>query len=310
MQIIYPTVPSNYFHALRRQVKREFRKPMVVFTSKALLRHNMAKSTIAEFGPGTRFQRLIPEVLHPNPLANFNPVPEHSSMWSGNCPEPRIPYSLVQDPAHPPFVPSDVALPESLKKIANSTTPEFTLLPPSETKTVIFCSGQVYYLLSRARALNNLRDIAIVRLEQLNPFPFHEVKEVIDFYGSVSGAKLEEVVYCQEEAMNSGAWSFVQPRLETALKASQWFKSDECRNAIDSYNRKFTPGGLDNYYETSKKSIRGSPYIRYAGRDISAAPSTGLKKQHAFEDKMFVSEALLGGELRMPVSLENGIPKF
>ncbi|KAJ3297238.1 2-oxoglutarate dehydrogenase E1 component [Rhizoclosmatium sp. JEL0117] len=307
MQVIYPTVPSNYFHALRRQVMREFRKPLIVFTSKALLRHPLAKSTIAEMGPGTRFQRLIPEVLHPNPLANFNPVPENSAVWSGNNAEPRLPYSAIADPANPPVIPAGVTIPESLKKIAASQ-PEFTLLPPNQIKTVIFCSGQVYYVLSRARALNNLRDIAIVRLEQLNPFPFWEAKEVIDFYGA-NGGKLEEVVYCQEEAMNSGAWSFVQPRLETALKATNWFKSDAGRAAIESYDRRFTPGGLDNHYD-GKKSVRGSPYIRYAGRDISAAPSTGLKKQHAFEDKMFVSEALLGGELKMPVSLENGIPKF
>ncbi|KAJ3403510.1 hypothetical protein HDU80_004076 [Chytriomyces hyalinus] len=308
MQVIYPTVPSNYFHALRRQVKREFRKPLIVLTSKALLRHPSAKSTLAEMAPTTRFQRLIPEVLHPNPLSSFNPVPEKSDSWSGNSSEPRLPYALIQDPANPPVIPADVPVPASLTKIASST-PEFTLVEPSEIKTVIFCSGQVYYLLNRARALNNLRDIAIVRLEQLNPFPFWEAKEVIDFYGSQAGSKLTDVVYCQEEAMNSGAWNFVQPRLETVMKATEWFKNGQGKSAVESYQARFTPGGLDNYYE-NKASIRGSPLLRYAGRDISAAPSTGLKKVHAFEEKMFVSEALLGGELKMPVSLENGIPKF
>lgn len=57
MQIVYPTVPSNYFHILRRQVHREFRKPLIVFASKALLRHPLAKSSLAEMGPDTRFQR-------------------------------------------------------------------------------------------------------------------------------------------------------------------------------------------------------------------------------------------------------------
>lgn len=57
MQVVYPTVPSNYFHILRRQVHREFRKPLVLLASKALLRHPMAKSSLAEMAPGTRFQR-------------------------------------------------------------------------------------------------------------------------------------------------------------------------------------------------------------------------------------------------------------
>ncbi|KAI8615464.1 thiamine diphosphate-binding protein [Chytriomyces sp. MP71] len=312
MQVIYPTVPSNYFHALRRQVKREFRKPLIVFTSKSLLRHPLAKSTIAEMAPSTRFQRLIPEVLHPNPLANFNPVPEKSDSWSGNTPEPRIPYALVQDPAHAAVLPVDVPAPAGIQKLASSQ-PDFTLSPPSEIKTLLFCSGQVYYLLNRARAINNLKHIAIVRLEQLNPFPFWEAKEVIDFYARQSGSQLQDVVYCQEEAMNSGAWSFVQPRLETAIKSSDWYQNGQGKDAIAAYNARFTPGGLDNYYHSvdgSRKSVRGSALLRYAGRDISAAPSTGLKKVHAFEDKMFVSEALLGGELKMPLSIENGIPKF
>ncbi|KAJ3088075.1 2-oxoglutarate dehydrogenase E1 component [Physocladia obscura] len=298
MQVIYPTVPSNYFHALRRQVKREFRKPV------DLLRHPSAKSAIAEFGPGTRFQRLIPEVLHPNPLREFNPCPEDMSMWSGNSPEPRIPLALVQDPANPVTIAADFPIPASVAK-NQQDKPDFTLLPPNQIKTVIFCSGQVYYLLNRARALNTLRDIAIVRLEQLNPFPFYEAREVIDFYGE----SLQEVVYCQEEAMNSGAWSFVQPRLETAIKATKWYQSDNTQQTLRKFGESFVGGGLDNYYD-GKKSVRGSALVRYAGRDVSAAPSTGLKKQHLFEEKMFVSEALLGGELKMPVEMESGIPRF
>jgi 2-oxoglutarate dehydrogenase E1 component len=221
MQVIYPTVPSNYFHALRRQVHREFRKPMIVLTSKALLRHPMAKSTLLEMASGTRFQRVIPEVLHPNPLADFKAVVDNSDgniVWSGNNKEPRIPYTLIQNPSAPPSLPADKPVPASLAAPAAS---EFNLVPPSQIRTLIFCSGQVYYLLNKARALNNLRDIAIVRLEQLNPFPFWEVKTVVDFYGE----GLEEVVFAQEEAFNSGAWRFAEPRLETAVKASEWYQS-------------------------------------------------------------------------------------
>ncbi|KAJ3097101.1 2-oxoglutarate dehydrogenase E1 component [Phlyctochytrium planicorne] len=349
MQVIYPTVPSNYFHALRRQVHREFRKPLVVFTSKNLLRHPLAKSSLVEMGPGTRFQRLIPEVLHPNALAELEPIPRAANnelQWSGNCEEPRIPLAL-------------------------SKSQEFQLLPPNKTRTVIFCSGQVYYLLAKARALNKLDHVAIVRIEQLNPFPFWEVKQVIDFYGE----SLQEIVWAQEEPYNSGAWTFVEPRLETAVKASNWFKSElnstqeasssststesEPKNSSffsrlfssndvtnstssssspspsqppslslgtfikppktkgEAWQRKmesdFHPGGLLNARESNgnpARSVRGSRLIRYAGRDISAAPATGLKKVHSFEEKMLVSEALLGGELRKPVSVEQGVPVF
>ncbi|KAJ3110084.1 2-oxoglutarate dehydrogenase E1 component [Phlyctochytrium bullatum] len=341
MQVVYPTVPSNYFHVLRRQVIREFRKPLIVFTSKSLLRHPLAKSSLAEMGPDTRFQRLIPEVLHPNPFANFEPIARAANqeyVWSGNTPEPRIPLALQKT--------------------------DFQLLPPNKIRTVIFCTGQVYYLLSKARALNQLDHVAIVRIEQLNPFPFWEVKEVLDFYGE----SLNEVVWAQEEPYNSGAWTFVEPRLETAIKASNWYKSpldvpfssstsapaaaaakssgffsrlfssDDAtppppgsaptdapvtvtsrvpKTKGEAWQKKlndsFFPGGLSNARDTNgepAKSIRGSRLVRYAGRDISAAPATGLKKVHIFEEQMLVSEALLGGELRKPVAVESGVPKF
>src|SRR6185312_10487642 len=68
---------------------------------------------------------------------------------------------------------------------------------------------------------NNLRHVAIVRLEQLSPFPFLEAKAVVDFYKD----SLEEIVYCQEESFNSGAWTYVEPRLDTAIRNSEWFSS-------------------------------------------------------------------------------------
>ncbi|KAH6581276.1 hypothetical protein BASA61_009164 [Batrachochytrium salamandrivorans] len=373
MQIVYPTVPSNYYHLLRRQVHREFRKPMVVFTSKALLRHPMAKSSIEEMIGNTRFQRLIPEVLHPNSLASLesshsaNASSTEPRLFSGDSFDPRIPYILVTDAAAPP------ALQDGTTK--SVTTSEFTLLPPNEIKTLIFCTGQVYYMLNKTRALNNLRHIAIVRLEQLNPFPFWEAKTVIDYYKE----GLEEIVYCQEESLNSGAWSFVEPRLDTAARHSDWFKGPKDDTVLVSsstatassttlptnapepstpsfFGRIFgsssTPvppavsdsstlttqptsympkskgqawqdkldqtrasGGLENARNASEGtrgvSIRGGRIIRYAGRDISAAPATGIKKQHKFEEKAFLSEALLNGELVYPpASIEQDLPKF
>ncbi|KNC99356.1 oxoglutarate dehydrogenase (succinyl-transferring), E1 component [Spizellomyces punctatus DAOM BR117] len=281
IQVVYPTVPSNYFHALRRQVHREFRKPLIVFESKALLRHPLAKSSIEEMGANTQFQRVIPEVLHENPFSDLQ-IAGPGGLWAGNNADPRLPYAL-------------------------SAESDFQLAPPNEIKTVIFCSGQVYYLLYRARALNNLRNVAIVRLEQLTPFPFWEVKAIVDHYG----ASLEEIVWAQEESFNSGAWSFVEPRMDTAIRETDWFKSGKGAEWGARFDSQRVAGGLDNGRKGGKGvSVRGGRLVRYAGRDISAAPATGLKKQHVFEEKMLVSEALLGGKLVKPASVEQGIPKF
>jgi 2-oxoglutarate dehydrogenase E1 component len=188
-----------------------------VFNSKALLRHPMAKSSLAEMAEGTRFQRLIPEVMHPNPLSSTtidnDAETPHSENWQRNNVEPRIPYSLVGDKNYPLASGEIVASPSMMDS-------EFTLLPPDQTTTLIFCSGQVYYLLSRTRALNNLKHIAIVRIEQFTPFPWWEVRRVVDSYTG-----LKEIVWCQEEPWNAGAWSFVAPRIETVLRGSQWMKS-------------------------------------------------------------------------------------
>ncbi|KAI9209482.1 thiamine diphosphate-binding protein [Polychytrium aggregatum] len=356
MQVVYPTVPSNYFHVLRRQVHREFRKPLIVFASKALLRHPLAKSSIEEMGPGTRFQRVIPEVLHPNPLVdldNANAQQSEPFVASGNNVEPRVPLALVSDAQYPPQV----------ERVATGTvkSDSFTLLPPNQIKTIIFCSGQVYYQLFKTRAMNNLRDIAIVRLEQLSPFPFWEVKAVVDSYGS----SLKEIVWCQEEAANSGSWTFVEPRLETAIRETDWYKSDlvspspspsaeshpptdnrslfsrifggstsadspqpvtvspahavtskpktKGRDWVDRFDSQRVAGGLTNARELKEgeaKSFRGGRLVRYAGRDFSAAPSTGIKKQHIFEERMLLSEALMGGRLIVPASVSQGVPVF
>jgi 2-oxoglutarate dehydrogenase E1 component len=337
MQVVYPTVPSNYFHVLRRQIHRAFRKPLIVLTSKALLRHPLAKSSIHEMTTGTRFQRLIPEVLHPNSLEALTHNDPATGLalqsYAGNNIEPRLPYSLVKDSQYP--------LQLEGKDAIQSQPDEFTLLPPDQIKTLIFCSGQVYYNLYKTRALNNLRHIAIVRLEQLNPFPFWECKTVVDFYGK----SLEEIVWCQEEAFNSGAWTFVEPRLDTAIQHSDWFRSEkvsqhfknqdlaepnaslfsriffskkdkkltsqgrEWQNRFDSQR---CSGGLENAREDSNsRSVRGGRLVRYAGRDIAAAPATGIKKQHKYEEKCLLSEALMGGKLIYPpAKVEQELPVF
>ncbi|KAJ3125995.1 2-oxoglutarate dehydrogenase E1 component [Nowakowskiella sp. JEL0407] len=242
VQVVYPTVPSNYFHVLRRQVMREFRKPTPNGT--IILERNDARNSIPAINP---------EVLHPNPLKELElaEVVSDGSLWADNNAEPRIPYALCNSSDAPLEIPGvDVA----------ASPKEFKLLPPNQIKTLIFCSGQVYYALSKARELNDLNHVAIVRVEQLSPFPFWEAKQVIDFYGQ----SLEEIVWAQEESLNSGSW----------LHAKKW---------IEKMEKEGNPGGLSVARKVLQadsdaefNSIRGSAVIRYAGRDQTAAPATGL----------------------------------
>jgi len=191
-QVVNVTTPANYFHVLRRQIHRDFRKPLVVMTPKNLLRRRL--STFAEMGAGTRFLRLIPD--------------------SGEG-----------------------------------------VVEPRAVKRLVFCTGKVYYELLQARRklaadAGLPSDVAIARIEQISPFPFDKVRD--------EGLRFEnaEVIWCQEEPKNAGAWSYVQPRLETAFR------------------------------ETSGK--RPS----YAGRDPAAAVSTGYKDKHDREQASLIAAAL------------------
>ena len=150
IQVCNCTTPANYFHALRRQIRRNFRKPLVVFSPKSLLRHKLAVSPLVEFGPGTRFQRLIPEI----------------------------------DP----------------------------LVPDAKVRRIVFCTGKVYYDLLQERRNRGLDDVAIVRVEQLYPWPRLRVIEQCTRYANA------ELVWCQEEPANMGPWTFVLPRLINILE--------------------------------------------------------------------------------------------
>ena len=144
-QIVNCTTPGNYFHALRRQLKRDFRKPLIVMSPKRLLRLREAVSSIDEFGEDKNFRVVIPD-------ANPN------------------------------------------------------LCAPEDVHKLIICSGQVYYDLAKARADLKRNRIAIIRLEQVAPFPTHSIQEQFSKY------KNARVVWCQEEHFNMGAWSFVENR--------------------------------------------------------------------------------------------------
>lgn len=139
IQIVNATTPANHFHAIRRQLKRDFRKPMVCFTPKKLLRYPACVSSINDFTKGG-FQEVIDDA--------------------------------------------------SAKA--------------ADVKTVIFCSGKVYYDLDERRKKEGINDVAIVRLEQLYPFPQNQIDAVLSKY-----KKADKLFWAQEEPENMGAWTFI-----------------------------------------------------------------------------------------------------
>ncbi|KAI8447835.1 thiamine diphosphate-binding protein [Phakopsora pachyrhizi] len=184
MQLVYCTTPSNYFHVLRRQIHRDFRKPLIIFFSKSLLRHPLAKSPLKDMSPGAFF------------------VP------------------LIQEPGFEGMVQN------------------------REVRRHIFCSGQVYYTLLQEREKRQIKDIAISRLEQLSPVPYNDIVSAIETYPNA------EVMYCQEEPINGGAFTYLAPRFETAM---------------------------------NQTSSHGGQKILYAGRPPYASVATGSKKVHQQE---------------------------
>lgn len=188
MQVMNCTTPANYFHALRRQIHRPFRKPLILMTPKSLLRSKYATSTLEDFEEGTYFLKVIPDAL-----------------------------------------------------------------PPSlDIKRVILCSGKVYYDLLDKRESEDIKDIALIRLEQFYPFPHEELVERLSFY------KNADVVWCQEEPINMGAWTFLDRRLETVL--------------------------LEAGLQVTRPI--------YVGRPEAASPATGLLSRHTFEQNLLVNQAL------------------
>jgi 2-oxoglutarate dehydrogenase E1 component len=148
MQVIYPSLPSQYFHALRRQMKRNFRKPLIAMMPKSLLRSEHSTSAIEEF-TGGQFQLVI------------------------------------DDPTAP---------------------------SPAKVKRLLMCSGKVYFLLNAERVKQKIEDVAIVRVEQLYPFPQKEVQAILAKYRNAG-----EVCWVQEEPRNRGAWDFMRDRLSGML---------------------------------------------------------------------------------------------
>jgi 2-oxoglutarate dehydrogenase E1 component len=147
-QVCYPTQSAQYFHLLRRQMKRNFRKPLIVMTPKSLLRDERAASRLADFADG-----------------GFKVV--------------------IDDPAAP---------------------------EPDRVRRLVLVTGHVYYTLAAARDERGLGDVALVRIEQLYPFPKQEIQALLARY-----RRAQKVVWAQEEPRNMGAWTFMEPRLQELL---------------------------------------------------------------------------------------------
>jgi len=186
MSVCVPSSPAQFFHMLRRQMLREFRKPLIVMTPKSLLRHELSISSLEEL-QNESFRTLIDEV---------------------------------------------------------------DALEPKKVRRVVFSSGKVYFDLLKARRAAQQDDVALVRIEQLYPFPVEEYEATLARYPNA-----REIVWCQEEPQNQGAWYQIRHQLDRAL--------DEGRELL------------------------------YAGRAPSAAPATGLAKIHEAEQSALVNAALM-----------------
>ena len=198
MQVVYPTTPANYFHVLRRQLHRPFRKPLIVMTPKSLLRHKKCTSFLADFGPGSSFHRVLRD--------------------QAECVPGATTVKLVED---------------------------------SQIKRVVLCSGKVYFDLMEARDKLNESRIQIIRLEQLYPFPENVLALELNRFPKA------ELIWCQEEPKNQGAWHFIEQRIEDTVS-----------------------------------QLGGEKRPRYVGRPDYASTAAGLMSQHAAELKAFLADAL------------------
>ena len=198
MQVANCTTPANYFHILRRQIHRPFRKPLILMTPKSLLRHKRCVSFLSDMVPGSSFHRVLRD--------------------QAEC-------------------------------VPGATTVK--LVPDDQIKRVILCSGKVYFDLMEEREKLNESRIQILRLEQLYPFPDNVLAQELARFPKA------ELVWCQEEPQNQGAWSFVAERIEATVA-----------------------------------KLGGTAKPRYVGRPEYASTAAGLMSQHMAELKAFLTEAL------------------
>jgi 2-oxoglutarate dehydrogenase E1 component len=197
MQVACCTTPANYFHILRRQMHRPFRKPLVLMTPKSLLRHKRVVSHLSDFTTGSGFHRIL---------------------WDGAQAEPGSSLTLAAD---------------------------------NGIARVVLCTGKVYYDLFEEREKRGIDRIQLLRLEQLYPFPENALARELARFPEA------EIVWCQEEPKNQGAWTFVAPYIRVAASAA------------------------------GKEA-----WPRYVGRSEYASTASGLFSQHTAELHILLDEAL------------------
>ncbi|MCX6118844.1 MAG: thiamine pyrophosphate-dependent enzyme [Proteobacteria bacterium] len=183
IQVAYPSTAAQYFHILRRQLHRDFRKPLVIMSPKSLLRHPKVVSQLEEFETGK-----FVEVLDDSRLSD-----------------------------------------------------------PKSVKRIVFCTGKIFYELTETA--KDSADVAFVRIEQLYPFPKKAITDILSRYKNA-----KDLVWCQEEPQNMGAWTFVRPRLEDIL-------------------------GDKNH-------------VKYVGRRDSGTTAEGVTKAHVAEQQRIVNESI------------------
>ena len=193
MQVCYCSTPANYFHALRRQLKREFRKPLILMTPKSLLRHKRCVSRLDEMADGSTFHRLL---------------------WDEGK----------------------------------------SIRPDTEVRRVVLCTGKVYFDLFDELEKRGTDDVYLLRVEQLYPVPLKSLVTELSRFPNA------DVVWCQEEPKNMGAWAFIEPYLEWVMGQA---------------------GG---------RATRP----RYTGRPASAATATGLMSKHKAQLEAFLEDAIAG----------------
>ena len=185
IQVANCTSPANYFHILRRQMMRDFRKPLILMTPKSTLRHKGNTSAIEDFVNGSTFHRVL-----------------------------RKPLSGEEK---------------------------------NQINRIVLCSGKIYFELQDHIDALKLDNIHIIRLEQLYPFPYEALEEeLIDF-------KNCEMIWCQEEPKNMGAWQFVQERVLSVVQ-----------------------------------KVTGKNELHFIGRRAAASPATGVFDRHLSNQKNII----------------------
>jgi 2-oxoglutarate dehydrogenase E1 component len=177
IQVANCTSPANYFHILRRQMMRDFRKPLILMTPKSTLRHKGNTSPLEDFVNGSSFHRVLRKPITKDEKSKIN--------------------------------------------------------------RVVLCSGKIYFELQDHINELALENIHIIRLEQLYPFPYEALEEeIVDF-------KNCEMIWCQEEPRNMGAWQFIQERVQSVLQR-----------------------------------VIGNDMLHFIGRRAAASPATGVFDRH------------------------------